>query len=89
MTIHCPKCNNSFPEGTKYCPNDGFDLHSNREDHMTGKLFDKRYQIHQKIGQGGMGAVYKATQVATGKTVAIKVISKALSENSETISRFK
>ncbi len=89
MTVTCPKCSNSFPDETKFCPNDGYDLHSNRTDQMTGKLFDKRYQIHQKIGQGGMGAVYKATQVATGKTVAIKVISKALSDNPDTISRFK
>jgi len=36
-----------------------------------------------------MGAVYKATQESTGKTVAIKVVSEKLSDNPETIRRFQ
>src|SRR5688572_10631053 len=38
----------------------------------TGKLLQQRYRIEKQIGQGGMGAVYVATDERFGSTVAIK-----------------
>lgn len=38
----------------------------------TGKLLQQRYRIDKQIGQGGMGAVYIATDERFGSTVAIK-----------------
>jgi len=35
-------------------------------------------RIEKKIGQGGMGAVYKARHVALNKTVALKIMSSAM-----------
>ena len=48
---------------------------------MLGKTIDGKYQIVRLLGQGGMGAVYEATHVGTGRRVALKVII------AETISR--
>ena len=38
----------------------------------TGQLLQDRYRIDRQIGQGGMGAVYVATDERFGSTVAIK-----------------
>ena len=39
---------------------------------QTGKLLQQRYRIEKQIGQGGMGAVYVATDERFGSVVAIK-----------------
>src|SRR5687767_7538542 len=38
----------------------------------TGTFLQQRYRIDKQIGQGGMGAVYVATDERFGSTVAIK-----------------
>src|SRR5436189_6150522 len=38
----------------------------------AGKFLQQRYRIDKQIGQGGMGAVYVATDERFGSTVAIK-----------------
>ena len=47
------------------------------------------FKLLKKLGQGGMGAVYKAQQASTGKAVAIKVLAKALVKKKEFVERFK
>jgi len=42
-----------------------------------------RYQIEEKIGQGGMGIVYRATDRLTGDTVALKYVIKKQPDNDE------
>jgi serine/threonine protein kinase len=39
---------------------------------VTGKVLQNRYRIEKQIGQGGMGAVYVATDERFGSIVAIK-----------------
>ena len=39
----------------------------------TGEIFNERYKIIQKLGEGGMGAVYKAHDVTLDHDFAIKV----------------
>ena len=36
------------------------------------------YRIGKKLGKGGMGAVYEALEVETGKRVAVKVLNPQL-----------
>ena len=47
------------------------------------------YQIVEKLGAGGMGAVYKARQLSLNRFVALKVMSGALARDPEFIERFK
>jgi serine/threonine-protein kinase len=54
-----------------------------------GSSFGVRYRIESLLGQGGMGAVYKAYDVEVGRTVAIKLVRPELAASSETMQRFK
>src|SRR5438128_6346703 len=58
-------------------------------DFLTGELLDGKYRIEQLLGQGGMGAVYRATHLGTKRTVAIKVIHPQFSNNEEFVARFR
>ncbi|MHC5040305.1 MAG: protein kinase domain-containing protein, partial [Planctomycetota bacterium] len=46
-------------------------------------------KIESKLGQGGMGAVYKGTQLSLGREVAVKVISEAYMANEQAVARFE
>ena len=48
-----------------------------------------QYKIVSKIGEGGMGEVYRARDTKLGRDVAIKVLPAAFSENSERLRRFE
>jgi serine/threonine protein kinase/tetratricopeptide (TPR) repeat protein len=54
-----------------------------------GMILGGRYEILQTIGEGGMGAVYKAKDRELGRTVALKVIRPELASNPDILQRFK
>ncbi len=54
--------------------------------HLQNQL--REFSILKKLGAGGMGTVYLATQHTTGGEVAIKVISARLAGDSEFLGRF-
>ena len=48
-----------------------------------------RYEITGKLGQGGMGEVYRATDSKLHRDVAIKVLPPTFSEDPERLARFE
>jgi tetratricopeptide (TPR) repeat protein/predicted Ser/Thr protein kinase len=54
-----------------------------------GRVLGERYEILQLIGQGGMGAVYKARDTELERIVALKLIRPEFAKNPEILRRFK
>lgn len=48
-----------------------------------------RWRVGSPIGAGGMGSVYRATDITTGRVVALKVMSEQLAEDAEQLARFE
>ncbi|HKG81453.1 MAG TPA: protein kinase, partial [Pyrinomonadaceae bacterium] len=55
---------------------------------MLGKTL-RNYRITDKLGVGGQGAVYKATDLKLGRPVVIKVIPPELSAKEANLKRFE
>src|SRR5262249_60494927 len=55
----------------------------------NGALLGDRYEIVALLGEGGMGAVYKAADRELDRVVALKVIRPELASNPEILARFK
>jgi eukaryotic-like serine/threonine-protein kinase len=80
-----------FPAGATVHP--GAQVHlagtSNGVLLQPGTIFASRYEISKLLGEGGMGAVYKARDVELEREVALKIIRPELSNNPEIVQRFK
>ncbi|MFQ5650085.1 MAG: protein kinase [bacterium] len=55
---------------------------------MIGKTIDN-YRITEKLGEGGMGVVYKATHIRLDKTVAIKMLHPIFSSDEALLQRLQ
>src|SRR5216684_3057472 len=100
----CEKCSTPFPVSdatlspSEYGQSDGWSaavtVRPSGEAAAKGQLepgsmLGERYEILQLLGQGGMGAVYKARDKELDRIVALKLIRSEFAKNPEILRRFK
>ncbi len=56
---------------------------------QSGQVLGRRYVIRGRLGEGGWGAVYSATQMDLGRQVAVKVLHTDVALSSEGLARFE
>ena len=55
---------------------------------IEGKLLGSRYEIIEKVGNGGMATVYRATDKVLKRDVAVKILRDEFTTDSEFIRKF-
>ena len=58
-------------------------------DPLVGATIDGRYHIRERLGQGGVGAVYQGEHVETKRLVAVKVLHAVFAGTDEFHRRFE
>lgn len=64
------------------------DARADGPDPMIGRTIVDRFTVIAKVGEGGMGAVYRATQRGMDREVAIKVLLGDVARNESVVRRF-
>ncbi|HEY3802458.1 MAG TPA: serine/threonine-protein kinase [Kofleriaceae bacterium] len=57
-------------------------------DPFVGKVIDGRYEIQQRIGEGGMGVVYRARQMSIDRIIALKMLNSQMQGDQQWVQRF-
>jgi hypothetical protein len=81
----CPLCGTCYDSGTACCAIEGADLVTT----TLPRVLDGRYRLTRRLGAGGMGTVYAATDSALERPVATKLIRVEIAENATAIARFQ
>src|SRR6476620_12133740 len=83
----CPSCRTCFADDVVYCPDDGAQTTFS----ISGEpILDGRYQLEKRLGQGGMGVVFKARHIFLKTEHAIKIILPDLVGNDPNlVTRFR
>lgn len=75
--------------GTVWSKPTSFDPETGPKSLQPGDMVGGRYEILKLLGEGGMGAVYRARDAELDRTVALKVIRPELARNEQVLRRFK
>ena len=84
----CPNCRAIYPENFVICPQDAIPL-IEAEGWSEGSVVRGKYRILSKVGQGGMGAVYKALHLKFDQVRALKVLGRDLAADPDFVKRFE
>ncbi len=87
----CHQCGAPGVDGARFCFRCGASLPGDEpeeRDPLVGRTLGSGYLLQELVGLGGMGRVYRAEQVALGRTVAVKVVHPHLLSDPRSVQRF-
>jgi serine/threonine-protein kinase len=58
-------------------------------DPLVGRVLDEKYRLDERLGEGGMGTVYRATHLLIDRPVAVKVLNQRFVEDEAAQVRFR
>ncbi|MEQ9652903.1 MAG: serine/threonine-protein kinase, partial [Sandaracinaceae bacterium] len=58
-------------------------------DALSGKVLDGTFRVDEPLGRGGMGAVFAATHLRTGRRYAVKVLLPEIAVRRDAVARLK
>ena len=83
----CPRCSERFANPERFCPKDGAVLVEDVDIARIGTEVGN-YYLHEILGRGGMGTVYRGEHVYIKKRVAVKVLHAQFVKYEEAVVRF-
>ncbi|MFL6231417.1 MAG: protein kinase domain-containing protein [Pyrinomonadaceae bacterium] len=94
--LHCSQCGRHYAQGITSCPQDGTPLRADEtlvdyvpRDPLIGQVLDEKYRLDERLGEGGMGTVYRATHLLIDRPVALKVLHPRFVEDDSAQQRFR
>ena len=100
--MKCFQCGTELPETTRYCGHCGskvIDPHAatvvmEQEDSdallaRVRRIFEGEYQVERELARGGMAIVYRATETALRRPIALKVLRPDIGLSAAAAERFK
>jgi len=101
--MKCPKCNFVNLPNARFCSNCATTLSNSDEisppkrdisrtsikELVIGSTFAGRYQVIEKVGEGGMGRVYRVLDKEIEEEVALKLIKHEIAADEKVIERFR
>ncbi|MFO0738973.1 MAG: serine/threonine-protein kinase [Labilithrix sp.] len=92
----CPRCSGRYELDAAFCPKDGTKLDDPKvegddgpaSDRYLGTVIAGDIALQSVAGMGAMGRVYRARQRGIDRDVAVKILHRELSANTNLVSRF-
>jgi len=86
LVKECPACGTCFDSTVEVCDTDASELTLSLPVERT---IEGKYRLEQLIGKGGMGAVYRATDLRLNRNVAIKIMLGSMFGDPLALRRFE